>query len=143
MTKIRWIGGLVVVTHALVTILHGWAHAMIPVPTTAAQATFIAAVIAIAPVVAAVLLWTPFRRAGVRLLLGSMLGSLLFGVYYHFIAEGADHVSRVPADEWGWLFQATAVLLMVTEGVGTLVGAWALAALRPAREIHLRRATAA
>jgi hypothetical protein len=33
--------------------------------------------------------------------------------------------------------------LMVTEGVGTLVGAWALAALRPACGIHLRRAAAA
>jgi hypothetical protein len=74
------------------------------------------------PLVAVVLLW---RRSalGFPLLFGSMLGSLLFGAYYHFIAAGADNVASLPPHAWALPFQVTAVLLALTEAAGVVVGA--------------------
>ncbi len=51
-----------------------------------------------------------------------MLASLLFGLYYHFVAEGADHVHSQPAGSWGTTFIFTAYGLMITEAIGTWVG---------------------
>jgi hypothetical protein len=91
-----------------------------------AQQAFVAAVISAAPVAAAVLLWTRWRRTGAVLLSGSMAGSLAFGVFYHFVEVSPDHVSEVSAGGWGTVFRATALLLALTEALGCWAGAWAL-----------------
>lgn len=114
-----------VAAHAAVTAAHSAAHEILGVEATPAQLVFIVAVIIVAPLVAGLLLWRGKRRAGARLLISSMLGSLLFGVYYHFVADTADHVSHVarmsPAG-WAAVFQATALLLSLTEAVGAWAG---------------------
>jgi hypothetical protein len=129
MRNATYYGTTIVAVHAAATLLHAIPHMAIPVPTTPAQNAFIAIVINLAPLVAATLLWTRFGRTGAWLLLASMAGSLAFGLYYHFIVEGPDHVSRVPADGWGTLFLASSVLLSVTEGLGCWIGVWALKAM--------------
>jgi hypothetical protein len=50
-----------------------------------------------------------------------MTGSLMFGIYNHFIAISPERVSQMPFTEWGWLFQFTALLLVVTESLGCAV----------------------
>ena len=124
-------GTAIVAAHAAVIVVHGIAHQVIPVPTSSVQDAFIAVVIALGPLAAAALLWTRFGRLGAQLLLVSMAGSLAFGLYYHFFAPGPDHVSQVPADGWGMLFQASAALLSVTEGLGCWTGAWTLNQIQP------------
>ncbi len=114
-----------VVAHAAVVALHSAAHEILGVKATPAQLVFIVAVIMVAPLVAGLLLWRGKERAGALLLICSMLGSLAFGVYYHFVADTADHVSHVarmsPAN-WAIVFQATALLLALVEALGAWAG---------------------
>jgi hypothetical protein len=63
------------------------------------QWVYVIVVIYLAPIVAAVLLWTPLRLAGARLLLGSMAGSLASDCAYHFLIPGPDNVFTL---ERGW-----------------------------------------
>src|SRR5678815_4713236 len=84
--------GLVAI-HFVVVVLHSIAHQLLSVNASPAQLAFIIPVIVVAPVVAGVML-RKFARFGTVLLTVSMIGSLVFGVYYHFIAETIDHVSH-------------------------------------------------
>ena len=117
-------GTIIVVIHAIVVVLHGLAHQKIPVPLSLVQSLFVNAVIVLAPVAAAILLWTPFYRMGCWLFFGAMTGALLFGIYNHFIAITPDHISQISFEGWGVLFQVTAILLLITEGCG--VALWTL-----------------
>jgi dolichyl-phosphate-mannose--protein O-mannosyl transferase len=123
-------GTTVVAIHAIVVALHGLAHQKIPVPLSFLQSLFVGTVIVLAPIVAVGLHWTPFARAGRWLFLVSMTGALLFGIYNHFIGITPDRISQIPFDGWGVLFQITAILLLVTEGLGCGVGVWALNTLQ-------------
>jgi hypothetical protein len=86
------------------------------------QLAYIAVVIYAAPVVAAVLLWTRFRRSGAWLLAKSMAGSLVFGLLYHFLVPGPDNVFTQPPGPWRTAFAVTAVLLSLLQAVGVLAG---------------------
>ena len=115
---------LVVAIHFLVVVLHSNAHQTLPVNATPAQLAFIVPIIVVAPVVAAILLGK-FERAGMVLLTASMLGSFLFGVYYHFVADTIDHVAHVAHREplfWSQMFLITSYLLAITEAAGFAVG---------------------
>jgi hypothetical protein len=72
-------------------------------------------VLYLAPVAAAALLWLGRIRAGGWLLLGSMLGSLIFEAYNHYLVMSPDHVSQVPAGAWGDIFRMTAMASVITE----------------------------
>lgn len=114
----------VVAIHFVVVVLHSIAHQVLPVQATPAQLAFIVPVIVVAPVVAAIML-AKFERTGVVLLTASMLGSFLFGIYYHFIADTIDHVAHVAHREplfWSQMFLITSYLLAITEAAGTAVG---------------------
>ena len=114
-----------IVAHVFVVALHSTAHQILGVQATPAQMLFIVAVIIVAPPLAGVLLWKNLSRPGAVLLAGSMAGSLVFGVYNHFIVRSPDHVAQVslmkPAG-WAIVFQVTALLLPVTEVLGFCVG---------------------
>lgn len=119
----------VIVIHALVSVLHGAAHQRLNVPLSLAQNLYVIVVIFFAPLVAALLLWKKQHFSGALLFLGSMAGSLVFGLYNHYVANSPDHVSHVAlsADTtWATIFQVTAALLAGLEAFGCLVGAWML-----------------
>ena len=122
--KIAQYGTAIVVLHAVAHGLHGLAHVQIPVPLSLLQLVFIGFVIWLTPIIAAVLLWTPFYRIGGWLLLSSMLGAVLFGIYEHFIVISPDHVSQVSFIGWGILFQLTAILTLIVDGLGSWIGYW-------------------
>ncbi|MBD2777843.1 hypothetical protein [Iningainema tapete] len=126
---------IVVVIHAIVVVLHGLAHEKIPVSLSPLQILFVGSIIVLAPIAAMILLWTPFQLAGSWLLLSSMAGAMLFGLYHHFIAISPDHISQVPFVGWGVLFQITAILLFFTEGLGCGVSLWALKTLQQREQI--------
>jgi hypothetical protein len=98
--KIAQYGIAIVVLHAIAHGLHGLAHVKIPIPLSMLQSLFIGTVIWIIPAVAAVLLWTSFDRIGGCLLLSSMAGAILFGIYNHLIVISPDHVSHVAFAGW-------------------------------------------
>jgi hypothetical protein len=127
-------GTAIVVLHAIGHGLHGLAHVEIPIPLSSLQSVFIGVVILLTPVIAAILLWTPFDRIGSWLLFASMAGAILFGIYNHFIVISSDHVSRVSFAGWGLLFQITAILTLIVDGLGCWVGVWALKAIQQPEE---------
>ena len=116
--------------HAVVVILHGVAQLQIPVMLSLEQRLFIGLVIILLPILAAGLLWKQAYWIGTTLFLGSMAGALLFGLYNHFWHISPDHISAMPTSLWGRIFQATALLLAVSESAGCVVGGWALMQLR-------------
>lgn len=122
---------LVVIAHTLISALHGLAHLLIPVPISVSQALFIAGVISALPIVAVLLIWRQQVKWASTVLLVSMAGSLLFGLYNHFVVISPDHFSQMPPTSLGVLFQVTAVLLAISESIGIGVSVWALNPRQP------------
>lgn len=114
----------VVAVHFVVVVLHSIAHEALPVKATPPQLAFILPVIVVAPIVAGFMLLR-FVRSGMVLLAASMIGSFVFGVYYHFIADTIDHVAHVTHVHhglWAQMFQVTAYLLALSELFGAVIG---------------------
>jgi hypothetical protein len=128
--KVAQYGTAIVVIHAIANGLHGLAHVEIPVALSLLQSLFVGIVIFPIPIIAAILLWTKFYRIGSWLLFSSLAGSLLFGIYNHFIAISPDHVSQVSFADWGLLFQITAILIVIVDGLGAGIGLWALRSIQ-------------
>lgn len=133
--KIAQYGTEIVVLHAIANGLHGLAHVEIPIPLSLIQSLFVGIVIFPIPIVAAVLLWTKFYRIGSWLLLGSMAVSGLFGLYNHYMVISSDHVSQVSFADWGLLFQVTAFLILLVDGLGCGVGIWALRSIQQPEKV--------
>ena len=114
---------IAVLVHLAVSIIHGYAHTQLAVGLSAWQNGYVLIVITLAPLVALILVWMRRARVGLALLAISMAGSLIFGGYFHFIGISPDHVSHLPPGAAQGMFRFTAVLLMVTELFGVIVGA--------------------
>jgi len=125
-SRIPWAVTIVVLSHLVVNVLHGRAHTELGVALTTWQQFYVVTVILVAPLVALLLSWTRYARAGLWLLLASMLGSLIFGACYHYIIVSSDHVAHLPPGEARGLFRVTALLLLVTEALGVVVAAMAV-----------------
>ena len=117
---------IVVLAHLIVNLLHGQTHTRLSVGLSNWQQAYVVAVILLAPLVALVLSFTRYARAGLWLLLTSMLGSLIFGACYHYVIISPDHVAHLPVGEARGLFRLTALLLLITEALGVVVSAIAL-----------------
>ena len=109
--------------HLLASTLHSAAHLNLHIEMNTWQSVYILSVILVLPLISAVLLLRKRARIGFWLLFCSMLGSLLFGGYYHFVAAGADNVASLGDHAWAPAFQLTAVLLALTEAAGMVIGA--------------------
>ena len=133
--KIAQFGTEIVVLHAIAHGLHGLAHTQIPVPLSLPQSLFIGGVVFLIPTIAAVLLWASFDLIGGWLLFGSMIGAILFGIYNHFVVASPDHVSQVSLEGWGLLFQITAILTLVIDGLGCWIGLLALNLVRQPEQV--------
>ena len=125
-SRIAWIVTLVVLAHLVVNVLHGQAHTKLAVGLASWQQVYVITVILVAPLVALALSWTRYAKAGAWLLLWSMLGSLIFGVIYHYIIISNDHVAHLPPGEAGGIFRITALLLAITEALGVAVASMAI-----------------
>ena len=75
---------------------HGDAHEALEVYLPGFKTAFIVAVILIAPVVGAALVWTRFYLLGCWIVGVSMLGSVLFSVYHHYVMISIDNVEHLP-----------------------------------------------
>lgn len=124
------VGIVAVLAHLVIVLLHGIAHARLDIELASWQRSYVALVIAAAPLVAAVLLSTRSVRGGLILLVTSMAGSLIFGVYYHYLAVSPDHVSHLPPGDSQGLFRVTALLLVATESFAIVLGLLSLLSLR-------------
>jgi hypothetical protein len=124
--KTRIAVAVVVLAHLIVNLFHGQAHTSLGVGLSNWQQVYVIAVILLAPLVAFGLSLTKYLRAGLWLLLVSMLGSLIFGACYHYVIISPDHVAHLPAGDARALFRMTALLLVITEALGVAVAGIAL-----------------
>lgn len=120
--RIASLGVIIVMLHFIVSVVHGAAHLNLHIDLNLWQTVYVLVVITALPLVSGFLLWRR-ARSGFLLLVLSMLGSLIFGGYYHFIVIGADNVASLGSHSWAAPFQVTAVLLATTEAGGVLTGA--------------------
>jgi hypothetical protein len=111
-----WLAAAVLI-HLGISLVHGAAHAHANVPLSRAGTLFVLIVILAGPLVGLALTW-PAERLGSWLIAVTMAGSLAFGLINHFVLDSADHVTHVQP-EWRALFAATAVLLALTELLGS------------------------
>lgn len=107
----------VVIAHLAISFVHGAAHAQAHVSMSPPANLFVFVVILAGPLIG--LAWTlRSRRFGAWLIGLTMAASLVFGLVNHFILATPDHVSHVEP-HWQPLFAATAVLLALTEALGS------------------------
>lgn len=111
---------VVVILHLVVTLAHGWAHSAAAVPLGWLSLAFVIVVIQAAPLIGLAWMWRN-PLAGARLIGLAMSASLLFGLINHFVIPSPDHVDHVTA-QWRPLFVSTAILLVLTEAVGAILG---------------------
>ena len=102
--------------HVTVVVWHGSGHTQLAIGLSRFQNLFVFGVILIAPVIATLLLWTPARAFALWVYTMAMFASLLFGVYYHYIAVSPDNVHYLPAGVESarryFIFSAAAVALV-------------------------------
>lgn len=125
-TTLRRAAIAIIALHLLVGVVHSFAHSALEIYMATWQNAYILVVITVLPLVSAFLLWRRSRLAFLLLFI-SMLGSLIFGGYYHFVAPGPDNVSELGHHAWTLPFQLSAVVLALLETAGAAVG---LAGLR-------------
>ena len=114
-----------VVAHLAIGVIHNVAHDGLGVVLNPSQSGFVNVVYVGLPILAAVLVWTPQARVGAFVLLGSIAGSLVFGVWYHFVFVSPDHVAHLPEGGQRFLFQVTAALMTLIDLGGVWLG-WRL-----------------
>jgi hypothetical protein len=116
---------VVILIHLGVSLVHARTHSRLGIGLNAAQEIFVGVVVIIAPPVAGYLLWKDNVRSGGALLAASMAGALVFGIFYHFIAPGADNVNHqfpLGLTNWKRFFDQTAVGIAVLELIGLILG---------------------
>jgi hypothetical protein len=120
----RRLAALLVVVHAVVSGIHGVAHAELPVALAAWQEAFVLLVPTLAPFAGLALLYRGRERAGAALLAASMAAALLFGLTFHYLVPNPDNVASIPAGPWHPHFTWTAAAIALTEFGGAALGAW-------------------
>ena len=111
----------IVVVHAVVSIVHGAAHAGADVPLSAAQRLFILLVILGGPLAGLAIHVKRPGPVGAWVMAATMAGALAFGVVNHFVVDGADRVDHV-VGAWAEVFRSTAGLLAAIETAGVIAG---------------------
>ncbi|MGM7683323.1 hypothetical protein ACSVDA_14335 [Cytobacillus sp. Hm23] len=123
MKNIRKHTAISTLLHFVVVLVHATAHTVLAINMLVWQNAYIVSVILLLPLIAGFLIITKKYKIGLLILLFSMLGAFLFGGSYHYLVSGPDNISY-PREFSYWLvaFQASAILLTVTELYGIIVG---------------------
>jgi hypothetical protein len=121
-----------VIVHLATALWHGSAHTHLAIELTRGQTLFIYIVIIIAPVVAAILVWTRYVSTGLWGFFVSMLGSFLFGAYHHYVLVSPDNISHLPpgTPESHSHFITSAGVIALVELASALYGAFCLGTCR-------------
>ena len=118
--------------HLAVTLWHAGAHSELAIGLPPLKLAYVYAVIVIAPPLGAGLLWTRFARLGLWIFFLSMVGSLLFATYHHYILVSPDNIGHLPegAPEAHARFVNSAGLSALLELGSALYAAFALGRAR-------------
>ena len=118
--------------HLIVSFWHGRAHQLLAVTLPPEKNAFVFMVIILAPLAGALLVWTRYVGAGVRVFFLSMFFSFLFGAYHHYIMVSNDHIQHLPGgpSDVQSAFIASATVLAALELLSTIYSAFCLGRLR-------------
>ena len=108
----------IVLLHAIVSGGHGWSHSAAMVATTLPQNIFIATVVFAAPLLASGMLIRGINAGRVLFTL-SMLGSLMFGLCFHFFLDTPDLCTNVRGAGAQGFFVSALLLAAVLQPVAT------------------------
>ncbi|WP_435159576.1 hypothetical protein [Haladaptatus sp. DFWS20] len=114
------VAGVVLGAYLLVNLAHGVPHAIIPVPLTSFQSAFVVFVVTLGPIIGFDLLRRGAERTGSAIFVGSMVASLGFGIYFHFLVPNPDNVHAVHGP-WRLPFFVTAALVAIAGAGGVAV----------------------
>ena len=116
--------------HLVATVWHGDAHTQLGIALPPAKNVFVYAIILIAPVVAAGLVWTRRISLGLWVFSLSMLGAFLFGAYHHYVLVSPDNIGHLPAGspQSHSQFISSAAVIALLELASALYGAFSLGA---------------
>lgn len=117
---------IIVWLHTAIAVVHGISHVANSAELPLFANVFVIVVIVLAPLLALLLLCTHWRRSGALLLTLSMLASLVFGIWNHFLVPGPDNVAQVMSGMWSSSFLITSILVALSEAVGTGIGIWCM-----------------
>ena len=120
-----------VVVHLVATLWHGDAHTQLAIDLPPEKNLFVYVVILIAPIVAAVLLWTRYFSLGLWVFVLSMVGALLFGAYHHYVLVSPDNIGHLPSGSPAAhaQFITSAAVIALLELASALTGAFCLGAV--------------
>ena len=85
-----------VLIHFVGNLWHGDAHATLEIMLPELKTAYVLVVIVVAPLVGAVLTWTRFVTLGAWIVGLSMVGSVVFSVYHHYVMISIDNVEHLP-----------------------------------------------
>jgi hypothetical protein len=107
---------------------HGDAHTRLDITLPFGKTVFVYVVIVLAPIAAAVLVWTRYQTSGVWLLFLSMLGAFLFGAYHHYVMVSPDNIAHLPPGPAAAQSQfiASAAVIALLELGTALYAVWCL-----------------
>src|SRR2546423_1497846 len=86
---------LVVLVHTIVMLVHGAAHTQFNIELSPWASIYVLGIVGIGPITGLFFLRSSRKRTGATILFITMIGALLFGLWNHFIAHGADHVMHL------------------------------------------------
>jgi len=95
-TVIKVLIAVAVLIHLVGNLWHGDAHITLEIALPGYKTAFIIIVIIIAPILGAAITWTRFTLIGCWLVAISLLGSVLFSVYHHYVLISIDNVEHLP-----------------------------------------------
>jgi hypothetical protein len=142
MKRVKVLVCVVVLLHIILEIVHGEMHEKLEITLSNFQFAYVILVILFIPIISMIMILInnfSFQHVGAILLVGSMLGSFIFGVINHFIIPGSDNIFTANNDLWGLLFQLTAILLVTINAVGVGLGIWLLTEDKSTSKYKLRR----
>ena len=87
---------LMVSIHFVGNLWHGDAHTTLEIALPSIKIVFVAIVVLAAPILGAVLTWTRFMGSGCWIVGASMVGSVVFSVYHHYVMISIDNVEHLP-----------------------------------------------
>jgi hypothetical protein len=84
-----------VLVHFIGNLWHGDAHAILEISLPTYKTVFVVVVILLSPIIGAVLSWTRYSILGCWIVGLSMVGSVVFSVYHHYVMISIDNVEHL------------------------------------------------
>ncbi len=85
-----------VLVHLVGNLWHGDAHTTLEIFLPGIKLAFVVVVILIGPILGGILTWTRFAVSGCWMVGLSMVGSVVFSVYHHYVLISPDNVEHLP-----------------------------------------------